>query len=87
MVVSIERTLWQALLDLFDELDNYLPHTPAVTIESEDGDIEETFERDDLHRPLHSLNIPWNDHRSGLTFKYNLGEFIVCSLLLLLFKV
>ena len=71
----------------FDMLWHYLPHMPEVTIESQDGDIEVILSGDDLHRPLQSLNIPWNDHRSGLTFTYDLGEFMVFSLLLLLFKV
>jgi hypothetical protein len=60
---------------------------PEVTIESEDGDVDVLLKGNDLHRPLQSLNMQWNDHWSGITFTYDLGEFIVCSLLLLLFKV
>ena len=85
MAVKLKDSPWVVLCryELFN-LWRYLPHNPKVTIESEDYDIEVILSGDDLHRPLQLLNIPWNDHRSGLKFTYKLGEFIVCSLLLCL---
>ena len=88
MAVKLKDSPWVVLCryELFN-LWRYLPHNPKVMIESEDYDIEVILSRDDLHHPLQLLNIPWNDHRSRLTFTYDLGKFMVFSLFLLLFKV